>query len=161
MTIDQYNDCVEKFADRIYRFILKNLKDDDRSQDVVQDTFLKLWNKVDTVNYTKAKSYLFTTAYHTMIDLIRKEKRITDMEDVDFSSHYSNDQYSDLKEVLDKQIDKLPPQQKAVLLLRDYEGYSYKDIEEVTGLNESQVKVYIYRARIFLKKQLKSIDILV
>ena len=161
MTIDQYNDCVEKFADRIYRFIVKNLKDDDRSQDVVQDTFLKLWNKVDTVNYTKAKSYLFTTAYHTMIDLIRKEKRITDMEDVDFSSHYSNDQYSDLKEVLDKQIDKLPPQQKAVLLLRDYEGYSYKDIEEVTGLNESQVKVYIYRARIFLKKQLKSIDILV
>jgi RNA polymerase sigma factor (sigma-70 family) len=161
MTIDQYNDCVEKFADRIYRFILKNLKDDDRSQDVVQDTFLKLWNKVDTVNYTKAKSYLFTTAYHTMIDLIRKEKRITDMEDVDFSSHYSNDQYSDLKEVLDREIDKLPPQQKAVLLLRDYEGYSYKDIEEVTGLNESQVKVYIYRARVFLKKQLKSIDILV
>jgi RNA polymerase sigma-70 factor (ECF subfamily) len=52
---------------------------------------------------------------------------------------------------LNKAVNKLPEIQRMVLLLRDYEGYSYQEIEELTNLNESQVKVYIYRARVFLK----------
>ena len=60
-------------------------------------------------------------------------------------------QYSDLNEILNDALDKLPPVQKSVVMLRDYEGYSYEEIEEITGLNESQVKVYIYRARVALK----------
>jgi RNA polymerase sigma-70 factor (ECF subfamily) len=52
----------------------------------------------------------------------------------------------------------LPPDQQSALLLRDYEGYSYKEISEITGLNEAQVKVYIYRARVFLKNYLVKIE---
>jgi RNA polymerase sigma-70 factor (ECF subfamily) len=66
--------------------------------------------------------------------------------------------YSDLKEVLNEAVNQLPEIQRSVLLLRDYEGYSYKEIGEITDLNESQVKVYIYRARIFMKNYLVSID---
>ena len=47
------------------------------------------------------------------------------------------------------------------MLLRDYEGYSYQEIAEIAGLSESQVKVYIFRARTALKKELKSIDNLI
>jgi len=46
-------------------------------------------------------------------------------------------------------------------MLRDYEGYAYNEIGEITGLNESQVKVYIYRARLFLKKYIGSLDVVV
>jgi len=49
-------------------------------------------------------------------------------------------------------VDKLPEIQRSVVMLRDYEGYSYEEIGKITNLSESQVKVYIYRARVFLKK---------
>ncbi|RLD49112.1 MAG: RNA polymerase sigma factor, partial [Bacteroidetes bacterium] len=64
--------------------------------------------------------------------------------------------YSDLKEVLDEALKKLNEVQRSVILLRDYEGYSYQEIGEITGLSESQVKVYIYRARVFLKNYIVS-----
>lgn len=158
MTVAEYNLCVEEHADGIYRFILKNLNDTERTRDIVQDTFEKLWIRYPDVNYSKAKSYLYTTAYHTMIDSIRKEKKIADIDDISKVSIADNTQYSDLKQVLNQAVDQLPEIQRSALLLRDYEGYSYKEIEEITGLNESQVKVYIYRARKYLMNYLGSIE---
>ena len=78
MTVKEYNRCVEDHADGLYRFILKNLKDQERAEDIVQDSFEKLWRKFREVRYEKSKSYLFSTAYHTMIDVIRKERRMED-----------------------------------------------------------------------------------
>jgi len=158
MTIAEYNLCVEKFADGIYRFILKNLRDNDRSRDVVQDTYTKLWVRYGEVSFEKAKSYLFTTAYHTMIDMIRKDKPLTAIDEIVAMPESNTEQYSDLKEVLNEAVSKLPEVQRSVLLLRDYEGYNYKEIEEITGLNESQVKVYIYRARQFLMQYFGTIE---
>lgn len=158
MTTTEYNKCVDAFSDGVYRFILKNIKDDDKAKDIVQDSFIKMWDKVGDIAYEKARSYLFTTAYHTMIDLIRREKKQTSLED-SFTRNLSvNHQYSDLKEVLDIAVEKLPEIQKSVIMLRDYEGYSYDEIGNITGLNESQVKVYIYRARLFLKNYIGDLE---
>lgn len=156
MTISEYNSCVDSYSDNIYRFILKNLGDSESANDIVQDTYMKLWLKRKDVNFSKVKSYLFTSAYHTMIDHIRKNKRITTTDNLEYENESSFHQYSDLKEILDEAVDKLPHIQKAVIMLRDYEGYSYEEIGKITDLNESQVKVYIYRARVFLKKYLVS-----
>lgn len=158
MTVAEYNLCVEKFADGIFRFIVKNLGDSDRAQDVVQDTFTKLWIRYADVSFVKAKSYLFTTAYHTMIDMIRKEKNISELDEVQSIPSQENSQYNDLKEILDLAIQNLPEIQRSVLMLRDYEGYSYQEIEEITGLNQSQVKVYIYRARKYLMNYIGSME---
>ncbi|MFN2396975.1 MAG: RNA polymerase sigma factor [Bacteroidales bacterium] len=68
------------------------------------------------------------------------------------------EQYSDVGEVLRDALERLPEIQRSVIMLRDYEGYSYEEIGEITGLTESQVKVYIYRARISLKKYLVKIE---
>ena len=65
----------------------------------------------------------------------------------------------DLQEVLAEALDRLPEIQKSVILLRDYEGYAYDEIAEITGLNESQVKVYIFRGRQTLKAYLKNIEL--
>ena len=80
MTVAEYNKSVDDHSDGVYRFILKNLKNEDKARDVVQDTYEKLWLKVEEVSAEKVKSYLFTAAYHTMIDMIRKEKRMTGFE---------------------------------------------------------------------------------
>lgn len=158
MTTTEYNKCVDAFSDGVYRFILKNIKDDDKAKDIVQDSFIKMWDKVGDIAYEKARSYLFTTAYHTMIDLIRREKKQTSLEESFTRNLIVNHQYSDLKEVLDIAVEKLPEIQKSVIMLRDYEGYSYDEIGNITGLNESQVKVYIYRARLFLKNYIGDLE---
>jgi len=158
MTTAEYNTCVDEFADSVYRFILKNIKDEEKAKDVVQDSFIKMWDKVADISYEKARSYLFTTAYHTMIDLIRREKKQTTLDDATLKNMTTENHYSDLKEVLDAALEKLPEIQKSVILLRDYEGYSYEEIGEITALNESQVKVYIYRARLFLKNYIGELE---
>ncbi|NLN96468.1 MAG: sigma-70 family RNA polymerase sigma factor [Bacteroidales bacterium] len=157
MTIAEYNSCVDSFADGVYRFILKSLDDEELARDVVQESFTRLWERRKDVKSEKAKSYLFTTAYHTMIDTIRKEKRQTRLEDYHISEMIFESSAIDLKAVLNEAVDKLPEIQKSVVMLRDYEGYSYKEIGQITGLNESQVKVYIYRARVFLKNYIGSL----
>lgn len=161
MTISEYNSCVDSFSDGIYRFVLKNLRDIDVSHDIVQDTFMKLWIKRKNVDFSKTKSYLFTTAHHTLIDYVRKNKRNTSMNNMENIPGETYNEYSDLKEILNEAVNKLPDIQRSVVLLRDYEGYSYQEIGEITDLTESQVKVYIYRARLFLKKFIVSTEMVI
>jgi RNA polymerase sigma-70 factor (ECF subfamily) len=161
MTLNEYNCCVDSHADGVYRFILKNLKDAEDARDVVQDAFEKLWRNRHAVGAGKGKSYLFTTAYHTMIDLIRKKQHNRQMEDLPEPAGRDTGTYNDLKEVLDEALGRLSEVQRSVVLLRDYEGYSYREIGEITGLNESQVKVYIYRARTFLKNYIVNPELVI
>lgn len=158
MTVEEYNKCVDGYSDNVYRFILKNIRDQEKAKDIVQETYEKLWVRAHEVSFKKAKSYIFSTAYHTMIDSIRKDKKITDFSEVNFNEHSYTDQYKGLSEILQNALGRLPEIQRSVVLLRDYEGYNYQEIGEITGLNESQVKVYIYRARLALKNYIGSIE---
>ena len=161
MTSEEYNKAVDLHSDGVYRFILKNLQNSDKAKDIIQDTFEKLWINIKNVNNDKVKSYIFTTAYNTMIDSIRKDKRLVDIEKSDLSEFSHNENYSDISEILNNAIAKLPTDQRSVIMLRDYEGYSYEEISKITGLSEAQVKVYIYRARVFLKEFIGSMSVLV
>ncbi|MEO6302235.1 MAG: RNA polymerase sigma factor [Bacteroidia bacterium] len=158
MNLSEYNQCVDNHADGVYRFVLKQIKDKDVAKDIVQDSFEKMWRKIETIDGTKAKTYLFTTAYHTLVDYIRKNSKSAKMNEVDLNQHSHTSQYSDLKEVLNQGLEQLPEIQKTVLLLRDYEGYDYNEIGEITQLTESQVKVYIFRARTFLKNYIGKVE---
>lgn len=161
MTVTEYNRCVDLYSDGIYRFILKNTSDEESSKDIVQESFFRLWEKHQGVDFEKAKSYLFTTAYHFMIDEIRKGKhKAAFSESLVNRSAVEND-FSDLSEILNEAVKKLPEIQRSVLMLRDYEGYSYKEIGEIAGLSEPQVKVYIYRARMTLKQYIGSMDMVI
>ena len=159
MTSEEFNQCVDLYADNLYRFILKNIKDADKAKDVVQDTYEKLWMKISEMPSTNAKSYMFTTAYRTMIDMFRKDKKQLRMNEGEYEESLSHSrQYTDLKKVLNDAVELLPSIQKMVVMLRDYEGYSYQEIGEITDLTESQVKVYIFRARAFLKNHIGKIE---
>ena len=81
MTLPEYNSAVDAHADGIYRFAVKHLRDQDLAKDVVQESFARLWTRIDHVEAAKAKSYLFTTAHHVMVDEVRKGSRRTRMEE--------------------------------------------------------------------------------
>jgi RNA polymerase sigma factor (sigma-70 family) len=158
MTVKEYNRSVEEFADSVYRFIRCSLKDEARADDIVQDSYERLWRHVSELEYSVVKSWLFSTAYHIMIDVIRKEKRMTNLEVIHENEMIYDAHYNDLNEILHKALGFLPEQQKTSVLLRDYEGYSYKEIGEITGLSEAQVKINIYRARVTLKNYIGKIE---
>lgn len=162
MNRSQYNTCVERYADGLFRFALASLRNREDAKDVVQESFARVWEKLDSVDFDRAKSYLFTTAHHAMIDGLRKSPPTTDIDgQVQLMDPNAKTPYPDVNEVLHKALGTLPEQQRNAILLRDYEGYSYQEIGTITGMSESQVKVNIFRGRTALKKQLKSIDNLI
>ena len=158
MTIKDYNTAVDTYSDNVFRFVLKHLKNSDVAKDVVQETFAKVWVKRDTIDGNKIKSYLFTTAYNTLIDVLRKEKYTDQVETIDKHFNEGPVKNMDLQKILHNALDQLPEIQRTVILLRDYEGYDYSEIGKITDLKESQVKVYIFRARKKLKQILVSVE---
>lgn len=154
MTEKEYNQCVSLFADNVYRFILKNLGNKEDSKDVVQTAFEKLWINRAQVDNTRSKSFLFTVAYNQMIDHIRKTKKITYRETFNEETKVTFQNHKNVKKILDEALQKLSETQKSLVLLKDYEGYTYEEIGQITGLSESQVKVYLHRARLQLKNYL-------
>lgn len=158
MTVKEYNRAVGDYADPVYRFIRGNIRDDHRANDIVQDSFEKLWMHVAEIEFSVVKSWLFTTAYNNMIDILRKDKRITSFDSADYKELIYESGYSDLNEILNKALKKLPEHQRTCIMLRDYEGYSYKEISEITGHGEATVKINIYRGRMALKNYIGKIE---
>jgi len=156
MTEKEYNQCVHQYADNVYRFILKNLRNEEDARDVVQTAFEKMWMNRSEVDNMRCKSYLFTVAYHQMIDHLRKIKKISLKEEFDESARIYDKPSHNVKKILEEALARLNDTQRSLVLLKDYEGYTYEEIGQITGLNVSQVKVYLHRARIQLKNFLVS-----
>lgn len=159
MTSKDYNRCVKLYADRVYRFIIKHVKREADAKDIVQNAFMVLWKQHPKIEVGKARAFLFSVAYNNMVDGFRKMKRVQHWADFPEDSQVVYQTCNDLKEVLNKGLETLPEIQKSVVLLRDYEGYSYKEIAALTQLSEAQVKVYIFRARKKLRFFLSSLAV--
>jgi RNA polymerase sigma-70 factor (ECF subfamily) len=150
MSIKEYNEAVDLWSDRIFGFVLKLVRDKELAEDLVQDVYEKLWKKKDDVEAIKAKSYLFTSAYHAVVDWSRREKL---KNNISTSTEVAEQDHSgELKALIDEGLERLSLQQKQLILLRDYENYSYAEIGEITSLSESMVKVTLFRARKELKE---------
>lgn len=158
MTRQEYNTSVDIYSDRVYRFIVKNLKNSEDARDIVQNAYVKLWIHHQQVEFKKARSYLFTVAYRNMIDFIRKSKRMDIVAVLPERIQPAAANNFELKDQLNLSLAQLTEVQRSVILLRDYEGYSYKEIATITHLSEAQVKVYIYRARKKLQSIIGSIE---
>jgi len=156
MTEKDYNESVLLYADNVYRFIVKNLRHSEDAEDIVQSAFEKLWIHKESVETAKAKSYLFTVAYHLLIDHTRKAKRVTLQESFENDTQTAYQENKALKKVLHDALATLSETQRSLVLLKDYEGYSYEEIGEITKLTTDQVRVYLHRARLKLRSYLIS-----
>ena len=160
MTINEYNQCVDDYADALYRFARKSVNDSELAKDFVQDAFEKLWVKLPTIQSGKGKAYLFATIHNAAIDFHRKEKTKSEHLKTSKNSIYEIPPI-DLKEQMNRAVSLLTEIQRHVIMLRDYEGYSYDEIGQITNLTEHQVKVYIFRARRFLKQYIGNMEVLI
>src|SRR5689334_19692504 len=158
MTEKEYNECVNLYADNVYRFIVKNLRHEEDARDVVQTAFEKLWKNREDVDGNKSKSYLFTVAYNSMIDHLRKIKRIQLKEEFKEDSRIYHKETNNIKAILEVALSKLSETQRSLVMLKDYEGYSYEEIGKIMNLSESQVKVYLHRARLQLKEYIVKVE---
>lgn len=158
----EYNIVVREHSNKLYGYALKFLRSTEDAQDIVQDVFEKLWINRKKVEVEKAKSWMFTCAHNAMLNLINKKQRTQFPGDDKLPENYRKEVSAfESKQLVDRAVNILPPIQKSVILLRDLEGYSYEEIGDILKLSNSQVKVYLFRARNKIKKQLKGLTELV
>lgn len=149
-----YELYVRNYADALYRFSLRLFRESESARDAVQESFLRLWQSPEEIR--QPKSYLFKTLYRFFLDEQRQKKiRENYTEQIRQSSEPPTNtafERNERQEMIDHALKRLPAIQKTLVMLRDYEGYSYQEIGEITQLSEAQVKTYIFRARNNLRK---------
>lgn len=153
----KYKHAVHEHTQSLFRFLYKSLKDKDAANDLVQDCFLKLWQNRKEVDEAKVKSWLFTVAYHAMLNCVKQQARKSTLDDDYETLQVFQSNQFDTKRIIDSALNSLSPVQKSIILLRDLEGYDYNEIGEMLQLSDSQVKVYLFRARQKMKNLLKSL----
>lgn len=154
MNTNQYNRCVEKNADGLYRFIIGVVRQTEAAQDIVQESYARLWQNRNKVERDKEKSYLFTIAYRLAISELRSRKRNDDNE-LPLTYFVAQSEYDNMTELLWQSMDRLNQRERTVLMLSDWEGYSYREIAQIMEITESSTKTIIHRARTTIREQLQ------
>lgn len=142
-------------SDGLYRFIIGIVKDRPRAQDVVQESFTRLWENRKRVESGKEKSFLFTIAYRLAISELRDDIRHQRQALNPFMTGSAQGEWDNMAEVVWQAIESLGEKQRTMIMLCDWEGYSYQEIAQITQTNEGQVKTTIHRARVVLREILK------
>lgn len=149
-----YSHTIEALYDEHYHdmlYFLKSLTADHQlAEDIVQDVFLTLIKKIETVDIRHVKRFLIKSAKNRLIDYYRKSKpqlcgdeRLTGA----INSSETFEPSLEEKEQIDDVLNRLPMHYRQVIIARDYYGYSYEDIAILTGVTQSSVKTKIFRAR--------------
>ena len=152
-----YNQAVKDYSRRIYQYLVKALGSSAAAEDLVQDCYLKLWQHRNDIDVAKIKPWLFATAHNLMINYWKKNSRIDHKDELTMESTTTDNSF-ETKQLLERCLEVLTPEQKSVIMLRDYEGYSYKDIMDILKMTEPQVKSLLFRARLKIKELLKQMN---
>lgn len=144
--------------DIMYRLALRITLSSQEAEDVVQDVIIKLWNTrdhLDTVDNLEAYALRMTRN----LALDRQRMRVNQSESLDAIKEQplTDDTRGEQQEQVESvrtAMRQLPEKQRSVMQLRDFEGYSYKEIAEMLSITEDQVKVNLFRARQFIKAKL-------
>jgi RNA polymerase sigma-70 factor (ECF subfamily) len=167
MPKDQQNICHSKTFEALYKLYAKDLRrfiffktqDLDQAEDILQDTFIKLWDNCSKVNYNKAKSYLFTVATNTFLNTIKHEKVVRKHRE-GISNQQTNETPEFIlleKEFMDKlerTINSLPEKQKEVFLLNRIEKKKYKEIAELLGISIKAVEKRMHSALLVIREHI-------
>jgi RNA polymerase sigma-70 factor (ECF subfamily) len=160
LTAKEYNKGVRLWADDAMQFAMRCCNSRPDCEDAVQEALAALWCHRDEVPQEKGKSYLLSSAYRCLMMTLRHNKVVRSHEaEASLAGRHAfqePDERFDLREAIERSLQALPEVQRAILQLRDVEGYSYAEIGETLSLSDSQVQVYLFRARVAMRKQLKT-----
>lgn len=160
-----FRDDVLPLKDKIFRLALRITLSRAEAEDIVQDVLIKVWNRRDDLaEVDSIEAYCLTVCRNLSLDrLQRKENDNVNLDDAPPTE--ADDAPPDLQMIRNERIDnikrlieRLPIPQRAAMQLRDMEGKTYKEISAITGQTEEQVKVNIFRARQYIRKQIEKIE---
>ena len=160
-----FRDDVLPLKDKIFRLALRITLSRAEAEDIVQDVLIKVWNRRDDLaEVDSIEAYSLTVCRNLSLDrLQRKENDNVNLDDAPPTE--ADDAPPDLQMIRNERIynikrliERLPIPQRAAMQLRDMEGKTYKEISAITGQTEEQVKVNIFRARQYIRKQLEKIE---
>ncbi len=159
MRKQDYNDVIDELSAPLYRYAYHFMRNGEDAKDIVQDVFEKLWLNRKKIELERVKAWLYRCTHNAMVNFLNKRSRTRYMDSQSLpekptmpNSHFESMQ------LVERLVNILPPVQKSIILLRDIEGYSYEEIGQILDLSPSQVKVYLFRARMKIKKQLKGLN---
>ncbi len=153
MTIREYNECVRRHGDDLYRFALRYAGEQLAAEDAVQDTFVLLWEQREEVKNDKVKGWLIRILYRRLVDEHRRNNVKSKVECWEWKEDsWRQHEGFELHDALQQALNQLPEQQRILLLMRDLEGYDYAEMASQTGISVDQVGVYLFRARKTMKK---------
>lgn len=160
MTAEEFQTAVLGFKNKLFRLSLRLLTDADEAADAVQEVYLKLWEMRNKLHQYQSKEALAMTMIKNLCldELKAKRRQNLPLQDYDQASQTITPER--LVELLDavanvnQLMEKLPPQQKIVMQLRDIEQYELSEIAAITGMSENAVRANVSRARKQIREQL-------
>jgi len=160
MNSSQYNQFL-KNQDKLFRFSLSLAGNQSDAEDIFQETLIKIWElKEEWGMWQNFEAYTMRMLRNTFLNF---KKKSNNRVFVDISEMIETPQQNDIDELItitdlrvkfDALINKLPEIQRNILHLREIEELEYKEISEILGISESQVKVYLFRGRQYIKNKL-------
>lgn len=153
---------VKKYREELISFIQKYVRDKEIAEDLSQDTFVYvLVNRTEYDFKYSLRTYLYTIARCRAINYLNKKKREVNMEEEEIENIQGDFKIEDniikeenKKEILEA-IYKLKEEYKTIIILKDFEDFSYKEICKILDKSMPQVKVLLHRARKALEKNIK------
>lgn len=149
-----FSDMVTAHKDRIFGLACHLLKTPAEAEEVVQESFLKLWQSLDNVDHERVLPWLIQVTRNACLDRLRRRQVVVMQqvsngvpESVDTVNPESTLQQSDLQQSIQDAIQTLNEPARSLVVLRDIQGLSYDDLALSLNLNLAQVKVYLHRAR--------------
>ncbi len=158
MTKDNFINCARLYTPNLLRFSKRVAGNAIEAEDIVQECFEVLWKNKERVEMCSAKSYLFSIAHKKIMDTYRSDFTKQELSSA-CSELKTKPEEKDDEQLVQLAMDQIPAIFKELLTLRDLESYSYKEIEAITGLTESQVKVYLFRARKAVKERILKLEL--
>ncbi len=156
----------DEYSSPIFNYVLRMVGDAERAADITQDTFIKAYRKLDTVNEaTSTRSWLYRIATNTAIDDMRRRRMVRPMGDdaptfANRPDHRPGPEAQVMAATLDERVQRalstLRPNHRQCLLLSDLEDMSAHQIGEVMGLSYAAVRTLLCRARGEMRRALSA-----
>lgn len=156
-----YNTLVNRYKDRLFNVLYRMLSSEDEANDLLQETFLRVWQHKMSYDFRFAFStWIYTIALNLARNELRRRKKIKFLDIFDFADRLAakeekKDTSSNLKTLLEVEMKRLPEKYKTAFLLRDVDNLSYEEIAQVLGVPLGTVKSRVNRARAILRTRLK------
>lgn len=153
-----FSELYSRYSSMLYAYILRFIGDREEAQDLFQESLVKFHQSANKDReMTNVSGFLMTIARNLCINAKRVDAKNVSYEDYMASNDDGNlkTENNELLELIKMAIDLLPDDYKEAFILREYQGYSYNDIAELTNETLTNVKVRIFRARSKIRKILK------